>query len=174
MGIETQLAETAAPTLRTSAGLLRYIPASAIVYVAIPNLDGSIRQALRLFDARARENSVLNDWWSSDQGEELRQTLDRIQAVTPLLGEEVVFILSKKADRAGSPVPLVLAHIQQGREDSVRQAIDRLAGDQGGKNPHRVTQYLLLISDYYRHLAATGALLGGGDSSPFACVIASL
>jgi len=172
IGIEKQLAGTATPALRTSPSLLRYLPAGAIVYVAIPNLDGSVRQALRLFDARARENSVLNEWWSSSQGEDLRQTLDRIQAVTPLLGEEVVFILTHDTKRTGGQAPLLLAHIQAGREDSLRQAIERLAGDQAGKIPYRITQDLLLISDDNSRLAAMGAQLGAGASSPFASEIA--
>src|SRR5207244_3950686 len=55
---------------------------------------------------------------------------------------------------------------------SLRQAIDRLAGDQAGKIPHRIAQDLLLISDNDRHLAAIGAQLGAGSSSTFASEIA--
>src|SRR5262249_32593979 len=108
MGIEKQLTVLTAPSLRTEARLLRYVPSGAFVYFAIPNLDGAIRQALRLVDQRARENSALNEWWSSDQGQEWKKTLDRIQAVTPLLGEEVVFVLAKDTARSHGQVPLVL------------------------------------------------------------------
>src|SRR5207237_706457 len=86
------------------------------------------RQALHLVDQRARENSTLNEWWSSDQGQEWKKTLDRIQAVTPLLGEEVVFVLTKDPGRSHGQVPLVLAQIQPGREDALRQGIDRMLG----------------------------------------------
>src|SRR5260221_9247190 len=112
MEIENQLAVLTSPSLRTEARLLRYVPAGAFVYFAIPNLDGAIRQALWLVDQRARENAVLNEWWSSDQGQEWKQTLDRVQAVTPLLGEEVVFVLAKDPARSHGQIPLVLAHIQ--------------------------------------------------------------
>src|SRR5207247_3835308 len=105
------------PALRTDARLLRYVPSSAMVYFAIPNLDGAIRQALRLVDQRARENAALNEWWSSDQGQEWKKTLDRIQAVTPYLAEEVVFVLAKNPARPHGQIPFALAQIQPGRQD---------------------------------------------------------
>jgi hypothetical protein len=167
MGVEKQLAVLTSPALRTEARLLRYLPSGAMVYFAIPNLDGGIRQALRLVEQRARENEALNEWWSSDLGQELKQMLDRIQAVTPLLGEEVVFVLTK------NQTPLVLAQVQAGRQDALRQAIDRLAGNQPEKIPYRITQDLLLISDNTSRLASMTAQLGSGASSPFASEIAS-
>src|SRR5205807_3347771 len=136
VGIEKQLSELTSPALRTEARLLRYLPSGSIVYIAIPNLDGAIRQALRLVDQRARENTVLNEWWSSDHGQELKKNLDRIQAVTPLLGDEIIFVLTK------GQIPLVLAQVQPGRQDALRQAIDRLAQNQPGKIPYRMAQDL--------------------------------
>jgi len=159
MGIEKQIAETASPALRTDPGLLQYLPPNAIVYVAIPNLAGALRQALGLIDQRARENTVLNEWWSSEQGQELQRTFDRFQAVTPLLGEEMVFVLTDKR------VPLFLARIRPSRQEALQQAIARVAGDGAGKIPYRITQDLLLVSDNDSHLAAVSARLGaGGDS----------
>ena len=122
-------------------------------------------------DQRARENATLNEWWSSERGQEWKQTLDRIQAVTPLLGEEVVFVLTANPARPHGPVPLVLARIQPGREDSLRQGLDRLVGDHSGKIPYRIAQDLLLISDDPAHLAILGPQLGDGASSPFASEI---
>ena len=166
--IEKQLAQTG-PALRTEARLLRYLPSAVEIYFAIPNLDGTIRQALSLVDQRARENAVLNEWWSSDRGQELKQTLDRMQAVTPLLGEEVLFLFTGNPEK----MPLVLAQVQPGRQDALRQAMARIAAD----HPERVfyqvtTQDLLLVSDSATHLAAMAARLGGGAASPFAQEIA--
>ena len=171
IGIEKQLTGLTSPALRTEARLLRYLPSGAIVYFAIPNLDGAIRQALRLVDQRARENATLNEWWSSDQGQEWKKTLDRIQAVTPLFGEEVVFVLSKDPARPHGQIPLILAQIQPGRQDALRQGIDRLVGDRPAKLPYRIAQDLLLMSDDFSHLAMLAAQLGGAAASPFASEI---
>jgi len=166
--IEKQLVQTG-PALRTEARLLRYLPSAVEIYFAIPNLDGAIRQALSLVDQRARENSVLNEWWSSDKGQELKQTLDRLQAVTPLLGEEVLFLFTKQPEA----MPLVLAQVQPGRQDALRQALARIAADHPEKMSYQVTsQDLLLISDSASHLATMAARLGGGAASPFAQEIA--
>jgi hypothetical protein len=166
MGIEKQIAETASPALRTDPGLLQYLPANAIVYVAIPNLNGALRQALGLIDQRARENTVLNEWWSSEQGQELKQTFDRFQAITPLLGEEMAFVLTDKS------VPLFLARIRPSRQETLQQAITRVAGDRAEKIPYRIAQDLLLVSDSDSHLAAVSARLGAGTPAPFAAEIA--
>jgi hypothetical protein len=159
--VEQQIFGSASAAPRTEARLLRYLPAGAIVYVAIPNLDGAIRQGLYLFEQRTRDNATLSEWWSSDAGQELKKTLDRLQAVTPLLGAEVIFVLAKGAK---GPTPLVLAEIQPGREEALRQAIDRVLGEHQGHVPYKITQNLLMFSD--------GAVpLGGGASSPFAAEI---
>ncbi len=170
--IEKRLADTATP-LRTDPQLLRYLPAGVQVYVAIPNLGGTLRQALFLIDQRARENPALNEWWSSPQGEEMRTTLDRIQAVTPLLGEEVVLAVSKTPGSRNGEFPLLLAQVQPGRADALRDAIQRIAADHPGNLHYRVAPDLLLVSESAPHLAAMAGQLGAGASSPFAAEIAA-
>lgn len=175
MDIEKQLAAMPGPAARTEAKLLPYLPADTLVYFAIPNLDGTIREALRLVDQRARENEALNEWWSSEDGQELREMLDRIQAITPLLGEEVVFVVNVEVDATGNgePAALLMAHIQPDRQDSLRDAIARLTEGQDHNIPYQISQDLLMISGSETHLADMAARLGGGASSPFAAEIAS-
>jgi hypothetical protein len=168
--IEKQLAAVPAPALRTEARLLGYLPAGAQVYFAIPNLDGTIRQALYLVEQRAQESAVLNEWWSSEHGQELRTTLDRLQAVTPLLGEEVLFVLTR-VPGADDRIPLLLAQIQPGRQDALTEAIETIMGEHP-EHTYQITQDLLLVSDSDSHLAAMAAQLGTGASSPFAAEIA--
>ena len=170
--IEEDLAEMPGPALRTEARLLPYLPAGTQVYFAIPNLDGTIREALSLVRRRTRDSAELDEWWSSEHGEELRDTLDRIQAITPLLGEEVVCVFALDTDPAATSeaIPLLLAEVQAGREDNLRQAISNVAGEE--EIHHQIGDSLLLISDSAEHLAAMSAALGGGASSPFAAEIA--
>lgn len=168
--IEQELAEMPEPA-RTDPRLLAFLPASAVVYFAIPNLNGTIRQALNLVEMRARDNAVLEEWWSSEDGQQLREKLDRIQAVTPLLGEEVVFVFARESGETLGPVPILLAEVQAGREDSLRDAIARIAGEDAESIPYEITGDLLVISDSPEHLAATMLELGTGAGSPFAAAI---
>jgi hypothetical protein len=170
--IEKELAQTA-PALRTEARLLRYLPAGVEVYFAVPNLEGTIRQALYLVDQRARENAVLHEWWSSAPAQELRENLDRIQAAAPYLGEEVLFVLAADAARANGKIPLLLAQIQPDRQEALRQALDRIAEDQARKLPYQISpKGLLLVSDSATHLGMMSAQLGAGAGSAFASEIA--
>jgi len=166
-GIEKQLFEPTSPRLRTRSDLLKYLPSNTVVYFAIPNLDGGIRQALRLVEQRTRDNATLNEWWTSEHGEELRRTLDRIQAVTPFLGEEVVFVLTEDPANTRRQNAILLSHIQSGRQDALRQALDRLSDGHERKIPYRISEDLLLILDS----ASTSVQLGTGSSSPFAAEI---
>src|SRR5439155_13103153 len=68
-------------------------------------------------------------------------------------------------------VPFVLAQIQPGRQDALRQGIDRIAGDRSETLPYRIGQDLLLISDDASHLAMLSA--PGGASSPFGAEISN-
>ena len=172
-GIEKQLAALPAASLRTEARLLRYLPANAVIYFAIPNLDGTMRQALRLVEQRAGENAVLKEWWTSKHGEELRESLSRIQSVTPLLGEEIVFILTKSATEPDRFEPLMLAQVQPDRSARLLEAMERLTASLPEKFPYKVAQDLLLVADSPTHLERISSQLGGGVSSAFSSEIAS-
>jgi hypothetical protein len=97
--IERQLAEMFPGELRTSSALLPYLPAGAFVYGAVPNLGGKIGQALVLAEQQASENAAFGAWWNSETGLELRQIVHRVQSVSSLLGDEVVFCVAS----AGRP-----------------------------------------------------------------------
>jgi len=124
-----------------------------------------MRQALFQFEQRTRENAVLKEWWDSRQGEELRNTFDRIQSVTPLLGEEIVFALVRNGSTPGASYPLVLSEVQAGREGSLRDALGRISGNE--KVPYRLTSNLMAISDD----ASAFNRLNGGVSPAFAAEI---
>ena len=98
--IEEQLAASGA-AMRREARLVPYLPTDTSAYFAIPNLDGAIEEAIRLIDERAPSNSALRQWWFSESGRSMRTMLERLQGVTALLGEEMVFVLTG----SGEPVP---------------------------------------------------------------------
>jgi hypothetical protein len=169
--IEKSIAEMPGPAMRTQPRLLPFLPANTLVYFAIPNLENTVREAMDLIDRRANENPVLAEWWNSVENQEWREGIDRIQAVTPLLGEEVVFLLTN--DTAGGQIALLLAQVQPGREDALRTAIEQLAADHTNPLPYQIAQDLLIISDTPEHLTAISAQLGSGSASGFATEIAA-
>ena len=166
MQIEKDLAAAPGPALRTEPRLLAYLPSDTRAYFAIPNLHGTIQQALLLFDRRAAENEALAAWWSSEQLLRLRDKVDRIQDVAPLLGEEVAFVFA-----GADGVPALLAEVQSGREGELLEAIQNLTGEDSLSA--EVVDGLLLISDSEEHLTVIDASLGGGAASAFAGEIAA-
>ena len=91
--IERELANFPAE-LRTNSALLSYLPAGAIVYGAVPNPGVTIGRALSLAEEQAAQNATFGAWWNSETGRLLRQMMDRVQSVNPLLGDEIVFCAS--------------------------------------------------------------------------------
>lgn len=169
--LENDLAEMAGPESRTQSSLLPHLPTGTRVYSAIPNLAGTIDQALSLLDQRAGENELLDEWWSSEVGLGLREMLDRIQAIAPLLGEEVLFVLAADPAARSQRIPLLLAQVQPGKEDDLHEVVANLETD--SETAYEVDGGLLLISDSAESLMAMSASLGGGASSAFAAEIAS-
>lgn len=166
--IETALASAATPAVRTRAGLLRYLPANALVYVAVPNLGHAIDRAVNLIEQRSQESPPLRQWWTSSKGQELKALLERIQTVTPLVGDEIVFVLTKPAVGPGGAIPVILAEVQEGRQAALRQTLDQITAGAGAGAAIQVTDKLLVASDSAAHLAMMLGQLGQGASSGFA------
>ena len=168
--IERQLAELSTGGLRADSALLAYLPAGAFIYGAVPNLGGQIGQALLLADQQAFENAAFAAWWSSETGLELRQMLDRVQAVSALLGDEIVFCVGSVAP--GSQVPMVISRVQPGQRAALASALDGLfAGTSETVPAYSVTDELMVVSNSATELAWALGHLGQGAGSPFAAAI---
>ena len=168
--IERQLAERFPSELRTTATLLSQLPAGAFIYGAVPNLGGKIGVAQALAEQQATENAAFGAWWNSETGRLLREMVNRLQSVSSLLGDEIVFC-------AGIPgptqeVPMVMARVQPGRRAELTNALDRLfAGVGDGPRPYSVSDDLMVVSNTTDHLTWALDHLGQGASSPFAAAI---
>lgn len=167
--IERQLAET--PTeLRTHSALLSNLPAGAFVYGAVPNLGGKIGQALVLAEQQSAENATFAAWWNSETGRELKQMVDRLQSVSSLLGDEVVFTVGLAGP--GKDVPMVMARVQSGQAAGLTSALNGLfAGSGEAPLPYSVSDDLMVLSNSPESLAWALAHLGQGAGSPFAAAI---
>ena len=162
--LEQKLAALPTPALRTQPKLLQYLPANPRVYGAIPNLNGTLQQALVLADQQAAESTAFQQWWSSGSGAELKASLGRMQTVFPLLGDEIVCVLAAKStDPNAERVPLILAAVQPGEQDGLKTALAGITGLQ-----YQVTGQLLLASNSTANLQWAAGSLGQGASSDFA------
>jgi hypothetical protein len=167
--IERQVAEHPVQ-LRTSSTLLSYLPAGAVVFGAVPNLGGTIGRALLAAEQQSSENAAFGTWWNSETGRLLRQIVDRVQSVSTLLGDEVVFCAASSG--TGEPVPLVMARVQSGRRTELASALEGLFVGAGEPAlPYSVSDDLMVVSNSPSHLAWALGHLGQGASSPFAAAI---
>jgi len=165
--LEKKFAALPTPALRTQPKLLQYLPANPLVYGAIPNLNGTLQQALTLADQQAGDSAVFQEWWSSGSGAKLKDTLNRMQSVFPMVGDEIVFVLSANGSGGSTAkVPAVIAQVLPGEQAGLTTALAGLPGVQ-----FKVTDQLLLVSDSTADLQWLEANLGQGASSAFAAAI---
>ena len=170
--IERQLAERFPSEQRTTSVLLPYLPGGAFAYGAVPNLGGRISEALVLAEQQSFENAAFGAWWNSETGQSLRQMVNRLQAVSSLLGNEIVFCASVSSAEPGQEVPMVMARVQPGRRAELARALDGLVADSGEPAlSYSVSDDLMVVSDSPAHLTWAVGQLGRGAGSPFAVAI---
>jgi hypothetical protein len=166
--LEKQIAAIPQPALRTQPRLLQYLPAETVVYGAAPNLTGTIQQALALAEQQAAESDAFRQWWNSSAGKELKELVVRVQSVTPLLGDEIVYVIARSAPDG---IPMLLAEVQPGQRGALTNTLNALA-TADVPIPYFVTDALVIVSDSPEHLQWLLSHLGQGASSAFAAAIA--
>ncbi len=97
--------------------------------------------------------------------------VDRLQSVSSLLGDEVVFSASSAAP--GQVVPMVMAGVRSGKRAELHQALATLFAD-AADTPlsYSVSDSLVVVSASPAQLASALARLGSGAASPFSSAIA--
>ncbi len=168
--LEKQISEVMSPGLRTKSTLLARLLPNTVLYAAIPNTDGAIDRSVRIVESRARENAVLKEWWDSNA--ELKNILGRLQAVSALLGDEIVFMLAADPAKAKNLLPLLVAEAKPGREAALKDAMDKIVAGVSGGSYYTVNGSLLLISTNQAIVAQLQSQLGKGASSAFGAEIA--
>jgi ferric-dicitrate binding protein FerR (iron transport regulator) len=166
--IERELANV--PTdLRTRSSMLRYLPAGAMVYGTIPNPDLTIGLALSLADNQSVENATFAAWWNSETGQQLRLMTDRLQSVSRLLGDEIVFCVTNGPD---GPTPIVMATVKAGMRAPLTSGLEGLFAT-AGETPaaYSVSDELMVVSNSSSHLTWAIGQIGAGAGSPFAAAI---
>jgi hypothetical protein len=172
--LDKQIAGLPSPALRTHSRLLEYLPANMIMYGAVPNLEGTINQALALAEQQSVENPVFHEWWTSAAGQQLRQLIGRIQTVTPLLGDEIVFGFATAAPGDKNEIPMLAAEVLPGKRAELARALNALPIEAGGiPLPYSLTETLMVVSDSQAHLQWVIEHRGQGAASPFTAAIAA-
>jgi hypothetical protein len=155
-------------TPRVQAKLLELLPPDTVVYAAIPNLGGAVKQAVEMIEQRSAQSEVLRQWWNSPGAGYLKKASEQIQAVSPMIGEEIVFLL---AAQSGSKqmTPLMMAHVKSGQEAALAEAI-RKAIPEGARASYafRAENGLFLLTHNEAALSALIPTLGQGAQAPFA------
>jgi len=165
--IEQKVAALPSPALRTDPQLLQYLPAGTLVYGSIPNLGGTVQQTMQLIDQRAAESPVLKEWWSSPSMTEMKSHMVELQAVSPMIGEEMVVALTgPKLDHS----PLLVMGVKPGQRAALGAKLDQIFAGLGHKPAYVLNDQYLMMAGYAAELAAaqTGAKLTG---TPFGAEI---
>jgi len=156
--------------LRTTSALLAYLPAGAFIYGAVPNLGGKIGDAVSAAEQQAFENPAFRTWWNSETGVQLRAIVDRVQSVSSMLGDEVVFTVAVAG--AADEAPIVMARVQADKRAALTSALDELFAQAGeSSRPYSVNDDLMVVTDSPSHLAWAISHLGQAAASPFAAAI---
>lgn len=156
--------------MRTNPVMLTHLPSGAFIYGAVPNPGGKIGHGLAAAEQQASENDTFRVWWDSDTGLQLRGIVDRVQSVSGMLGEEIVFSVAWAGPR--EEVPTVMAAVRPGQREALASAFDGLFAEAGEQSrPYSINDELMVISDTPAHLAWAISRLGQGASSPFAAAI---
>lgn len=171
--VQRGLAALPSPMLRTQSALLEYIPASTIMYGALPNLSQTVDQAMFLADQQSAENPAFNQWWNSGPGDELRRLVGRIQTVTPLLGDEIVYGMCAGDAKPVHMRPMLLAEVRAGRRAELKEELDALNVQLGRSLHYSLTDAILAVSDSDPNLEWLIGHMGQGGSALFAQEIAA-
>jgi hypothetical protein len=166
--IERELANFP-PELRVNADLIQYLPAALGIYGSVPNPGLTISRALALAEQQSPRNATFGVWWNSEAGQKLRQIADRIQSVSPLLGEEIVFCVSIVGN--SDPVPMLMARVQPGKRPELATTLQQVLAEADETASYSISDDLVLVSDSPEHLSWAAAQLGQGAGSPFAAAI---
>jgi hypothetical protein len=166
--IEKQLAGLPSEPMRSQSRLLQYLPPKTVVYGAIPNFGGTIQQIMALVDQQSSENPTFGLWWNSANGQTLKQLMNRVETITHLLGNEIVFGFSLNPLQDTGKAPIILAEILPGKRIDLANALDALGNktDRSSLN-FELTDNLLLVSDSPIHLQWLRSNLGQGGTTSF-------
>lgn len=168
--MEKQLAELASTPARTAPTVLAALPRNPVVYIAAPNLGGTMERALALMSERAAQNPAFAEWWNSPDTVRMREMLADLARIAPMLGEETVFTVSLM-DKGAAPA--LLAPVKPGLEQALEAELEKIRASRGHGFVWRIAAGRLTLTPSQAHLDWVLRTAGEGASTPFAEEIAA-
>lgn len=167
--IEKQLTPLASAPPRTTPTVLAALPHGVMVYVAAPNLGRAMEAAMSLMSERAAQSAVFAEWWNSASTKQLRQALGDLSRISPMLGEEAVFVV---AGGPSQPVPAVLAPVKAGMEKDLDAMLAEIRAQRAAPFVWKIAGGRLTVAAAQAHLDWALSTAGQGASSELAQEIA--
>lgn len=162
--ISKQIESLPLPSLRMGSKLLAQLPADTVIYVAIPNLSGTVADATKIFEDRLKQSAVLQQWWNTAEVAEARNLAERLRSAGSQIGDEIVIAASAGAGKSlGSPI--ILAEV---RGSTARTALEgqirQMVGDASPGSRVQLSDSLLAIGE-------NTSLGGGFDKTSLAATV---
>ena len=167
--IEKQITALASAPARTTPTMLAALPRNVMVYVAAPNLGRAMEGAMELMSERAAQSAVFAEWWNSASTKELREALGDLSRISPMLGEEAVFVV---AAGPAQPAPAVLAPVKAGLEKDLDAALEEIRAKRSAPLVWKISAGRLTVAATQAHLDFVLGTAGEGAAGPFAQEIA--
>jgi len=92
------------PEMRYSSKLTALLPANTAVFVSMPNLASTLTEANAIFEERAKQSPVLNQWWNAEGAKRVRAIVEQVRAISDHLGEEIVIAVPSSAGQLQAPI----------------------------------------------------------------------
>lgn len=123
--------EVQAPADRPQSRLLALLPATTVLYAALPNYGDALHQALSVFQSEREQSAVLRDWWQhgppATNGPKIEEYLQGSVRISQYLGDEIVVAERTSEDRA-HPSLLVLAEVRKpGLKDVLQSTVKQFS-----------------------------------------------
>lgn len=159
--LHSGLAELHLPQLRYSSKLAGRLPGSTAFFASIPNLGDYLGQAQVVFRKKMDENPELRAWWSS-HGMNVEPVLQKLQAASEYLGDEIIVAGFAGEDQMRGPVFLA---------ETKREGFNDFLKREGLPLQMETRNGLVAFSPSREALAAFAPALdtasGGFESTPF-------
>ncbi|HKX27567.1 MAG TPA: FecR domain-containing protein [Blastocatellia bacterium] len=103
------------PGNRYSTRLLDLMPENAVLYVAIPNLSETLKQANQILQENLEKNAELSAWWEKEQSNRrhgLREAIDLVRDLGGYLGDEIALGVESGPGGGEPKSPIVMAELR--------------------------------------------------------------
>jgi|DewCreStandDraft_4_1066084.scaffolds.fasta_scaffold09527_6 ferric-dicitrate binding protein FerR (iron transport regulator) len=167
--LEKQITALTSAPARTAPTVLAALPRGVMVYIAAPNLGRSMENALNLMSERAAQSPVFAEWWNAASTKGLREALGDLARISPMLGEEAVFVV---AGGPQQPAPAVLAPVKAGMEKELDAALEEIRSQRSAPFVWKIAGGRLTVAPTQAQLDFVLGTAGQDAASPLAQEIA--